>query len=463
MAKSERNSPISRGFMLAAPHSGSGKTTLTLGLLAHLSGEGIPFRSAKAGPDFLDPKFHELAGKRSCVNLDPWAMDEALIRHLANGASGHGDDTHGEDMPGDQGEPLIVEAMMGLFDGAADGTGSAADLARLLNLNVVLVVDAAKQSHSIAALVSGFAAFRDDITVAGVILNCVGSPRHEAMLREALAAISMPVLGCVFRDKALEIPHRHLGLMQPDEIDGMDGFLDHAAKVCGASLDVAALLDLKAPANHVSSVSSLKMMPPPGQSIAIARDLAFSFIYPHLLQQWREQGADICFFSPLQNEAPHDGCDAIYLPGGYPELHAEKLAGCDQFMSEMRAHAARGTAIFGECGGYMVLGEALIDAAGVAHKMTGLLPLTTSFAARKLSLGYRKALAMSDYAFAPMGHQLTAHEFHYSTVAEERLGDDGVERLFEVCDARGETLPYCGLRKGNVAGSYLHLIDRVIA
>ena len=427
-----------RGCVIAAPQSGSGKTTIALGLLRALKRRGVSVAPAKAGPDFIDPAFHQAASGVESVNLDPWAMRPHLLQSLADRKDSF----------------LLIEAMMGLFDGAADGTGSAADLARMLDLPVVMVVDAAKQSHSIAALVSGFREFRPDIRVCGVILNKIGSSRHEAMLRDALEAISMPVLGAIGRDKTLELPSRHLGLVQAHEHSDLETFINHAADVVEQGVDIDAIVSLGGKGG--SSTTTHSPILPLGQRIAVARDTAFAFSYPHLIQNWHDTGLELSFFSPLANEAPQAGCDAVYLPGGYPELHAGQIADNDVFLSGLRKAKDQGCCIFGECGGYMVLGEGLVDANGVRHKMANLLPLTTSFAERKLHLGYRKADLIEAVPFGAKGVQFTAHEFHYSTVVEE--GD--APRLFSLQDARGERFADAGLRVGRVMGSYMHLIDR---
>ena len=400
---------------------------------------GLTIQSAKAGPDFIDPAFHAAATGKECINLDPWAMRPGYLRSLAS------DDTR----------MLVVEAMMGLFDGGADGSGSAADLAILLGLPVVLVVDASKQSHSIAALVHGFCTFRKDIEIAGVILNKVGSARHETMLREALDAQDVPVFGCIMRNDDLALPERHLGLVMAGEHQDLDRFLDGAADLIEQSVDMDLLIELhqEKPSDHLSNAAALL---PPGQKIAIARDQAFAFCYPHLMNGWKSHGAELTFFSPLNDEAPTLDCDCVYLPGGYPELHAERLASNQNFKNGIGRAATNGAFVCGECGGYMVLGQGLIDREGKRHEMTGLLPLVTSFHNRKLSLGYRLAQPLSDLPFASKTTFLTTHEFHYSTI--DRTGT--ANALFHAEDARGQDLGLCGMHIGNVAGSYLHVIDR---
>lgn len=427
------------GLLIAAPSSGSGKTTLTLGLLRALRNRGVAVAPAKAGPDYIDPAFHAAASSETCLNFDPWAMRP----HFIGAAAAH----HAA-----PDRLLVVEAMMGLFDGAADGRGSAADLAALLGLPVVLVVDCAKASHSVAALVSGFAGFRQDVRVVGVILNRVGSDRHEAMLRQALAGIAMPVVGAVRADSTLHLPERHLGLVQAGEHDGLQAFIERAAAVVEAGCDLDALLALAGTVSQRAILTPVSTLPPLGQRIAVARDLAFAFSYAHVLSGWREAGAELTFFSPLADEAPAGDADAVYLPGGYPELHAGVLAAASTFRAGMLEAHMRGARIFGECGGYMVLGDALIDADGTVHPMLGFLPLVTSYAQRKRHLGYRRIRPVDASLFATA---MTAHEFHYASIVSE--GD--ADRLFVAEDALGTALGGAGLRRGAVAGSFMHLID----
>lgn len=427
------------GLLIAAPSSAAGKTTVTLGLLRALKTKGFAIAPGKAGPDYIDPAFHAAASGEVCLNFDPWGMRPELL--LANAA------LH---MSG--GKVLVIEAMMGLFDGAADGKGSAADLATILGLSVVLVVDCARASHSIAALVSGFANFRVDTRIVGVILNRVGSDRHETMLRGALAGIRMPVFAVIRADKSLSLPERHLGLVQAGEHAELDAFIDRAAEIVAADCDLDALMRT---ARHIpdrASDANIDRLPPLGQKIAVARDLAFAFSYEHMLLGWRRRGAEISFFSPLADEAPAADADAVYLPGGYPELHAGQISAAASFRNGMVAARDRGTRIFGECGGYMVMGDSLIDAKGKAHAMLGLLPLTTSFETRRRQLGYRRLTPVDGSFFAS---PMAGHEFHYATIVSEGAGD----RLFEVEDALGTSLGSFGLRQGNVAGSFMHLID----
>ncbi len=421
---------MSRGLILAAPSSGSGKTTLTLGLLRALSRRGDAVRGAKSGPDYIDPRFHEAACGAPCPNLDAWAMSPARIAALAAG-------------PG----LVLIEGAMGLFDGAPpDGRGATADLARQLGLPVLLVVDCARMAHSVAALVAGFAGHDPAVRIAGVILNRIGSPRHEAMLRRALEPLGLPVIGALPRLARLQHPSRHLGLVQAGERADLDTWLDQVAGEVAASIDLDALTALAAPLPDAPQAPHLA---PPGQRIAVACDRAFAFAYPHMLDDWRAGGAEIVAFSPLADEAPDPDADFIFLPGGYPELHAGTLAAAATFRAGMVAATCP---VFGECGGYMVLGRGLVDAAGARHEMLGLVDLETSFATRSLHLGYRHVTATA----GPLRGRWAAHEFHYATVTHEQG-----QPLFAATDAEGAALAPMGLTTGRVFGSFAHLIDRV--
>ncbi|MEM6463962.1 MAG: cobyrinate a,c-diamide synthase [Pseudomonadota bacterium] len=428
------------GLLIASPASGAGKTTVTLGLLRALKRRGANVVPGKAGPDYIDPAFHAAASGTNCLNYDPWGMRRDLI--LANAAVATGG-----------GGLLVVEAMMGLFDAAADGQGAAASVASLLKLPVVFVVDCSKLSHSIAPLVRGYAQFDPNVIIAGVILNNVGSDRHEKMLRDALAQIGMEVFGAILREEGLTVPERHLGLTQASEHDNLEAFISKAAERVETGCDLERIVNAASLLGKPETVSNIERLPPPGQNIAIAKDAAFSFCYDHMMLGWRRRGAEISFFSPLADEGPSEKCDAIYLPGGYPELHGERLANADGFRAAMQKAADRKIFIYGECGGYMVLGDRLIDGDGKKHAMLGLLPHTTSFATRKLHLGYRRIRARNGFFWdLPM----TGHEFHYASIVEERGG----EALFDVRDAVGNDLGHAGLQAGSVAGSFIHIIDR---
>ena len=475
-----------RGIVIAAPASGSGKTTVTLALLRHLRETGVRVASLKVGPDYIDARFHAAANWRPCWNLDPWAMRGSTFANVVAAA------TEGAEF-------TIVEGVMGLFDGATADEGSTADVAAVTGWPVVLVVDAGAMAASAAAVVHGFSSFREDVDVAGVIYNRVGSDRHAELLVEATGRIGVPVLGCLRRDAALVLPDRHLGLVQASEHPDLESFLKAAAATVGRAVDVDAILRLARrgrvgePDEHADAGQSgagegahrgraaatdrrrgrgpdapryrpdaldtggaAPPIPVLGQRIAVARDEAFAFSYPHVLDGWRQSGVEISIFSPLGDEAPSADADAVYLPGGYPELHAGRLAAAARFKGGLRAAAGRGAVVYSECGGYMVLGESLVDADGESHAMAGLLPLVTTFADRGLTLGYRSVRNVSDGQLGREGAGFRGHEFHYARVLREGDG----EALFRCADSRGRDLGSAGRRIGRIMGSFVHLIDR---
>lgn len=429
-----------RGLILAAPRSGSGKTTVTLGLAAAFKARGLRVAVAKSGPDYIDPGFHAAATGRAVMNLDSWAMGPALLAGLLAEAAAEAD-------------LLLIEASMGLFDGAgpAGAAGRAADLAARFGLPVLLVMDVSGQSQTAAAVARGFIGFEPGVEIAGVILNRLGSPRHLAGIRPAIEGIGLAVLGSLGRDKTLALPERHLGLVQAEETG------DLAARIAELGARAAAHFDLDGILARAIPVPSAPGLPaairPPGQHIAIARDAAFTFLYPHLLAGWRAQGATLSFFSPLADEPPAAAADACWLPGGYPELHGARLAAASRFKAGL-VEFAQAKPVHGECGGYMVLGASLTDASGQTHEMVRLLNHSTSFAVRKMHLGYRRASLLAASCLGAQGASLRGHEFHYATVSDP--GEDAPFALLS--DALGAPLGPAGSRRGTVSGSFFHLI-----
>jgi len=427
---------LADAIIVAAPSSGSGKTLITLALLRALKNSGLRVSAVKIGPDYIDPRFLEAATGRPCLNIDLWAMRPSLVTALLAAQE-------------EEADFLVIEGVMGLFDGPEKGKGSTADVAKHLGLPVILVVDASHQSQSIAALVHGFSTFRKGVNVAGVILNRIGSERHRCLLAAALP--KGLVVGALPRLSGLEIPSRHLGLQQAQELKGLENFIAHAAEVASSAIDLGKLKTIAKPLELQPTLP--KFLPPLGQRIAVANDAAFGFSYEHILASWRAQGAELRFFSPLADKPPSPAADAVFLPGGYPELHAARLAANSRFLDGLSHAAARGALIYGECGGFMVLGRYLVDAKGKSHPMAALLPHATSFAARKLSLGYRR---LKHKSALPFPLKLRGHEFHYSTLAEQVRGD----HLFTMHDASGGLIGPAGLRNGRIMGSYAHVIDR---
>jgi cobyrinic acid a,c-diamide synthase len=434
---------MTRGLMIGAPRSGSGKTTAALGLLRAFKRRGVDVVGLKSGPDYIDPTFHAAASGREGVNLDSWAMAPNLLAALAARAA-------------EQSALALCEASMGLFDGvpAESGrTGASADVAAALGMPVLLVIDVTGQAQSAAAVVKGCAAYDERLKVAGVIVNRVGSERHRRLVVEAIEAMGVSVVGALPRDDTIALPERHLGLVQAGETKALEARLEAIADFiethvdCGRVLALAGALDCSLPARAPIAVR------PPGQRIALARDAAFSFIYPHLVQGWRAAGAEIVPFSPLADEPPPSDCDLCWLPGGYPELHAGRLAAAARFRAGL-VRFAETRPVHGECGGYMALGQSLVDATGAVHAMAGLLGVETSFEKRWMTLGYREARIASNCALGAAGLVLRGHEFHYATI----VASGGDDPFAYVRDVYGASEAPSGSRRGWVTGSFFHVI-----
>lgn len=428
------------GLMISAPASGTGKTTLMLGLLNALTKRGVTVQPFKSGPDYIDPGFHKAAAGRASFNLDSWAMGPGMLGQMVDQAKGA--------------DLALAEGSMGLFDGVAHpgetANGASADIAARMGWPVVLMLDVSGQAQSAAASALGFKMMRPDVPLAGVVLNKVASPRHEMLLRLGMDQVGVPVLGALPRRGAVELPERHLGLVQAEEQPKLMALLDAAGDFIAENMDldvlIAAAGDTQRPEGHGT------LPPPPGQRIALARDAAFSFVYPHLLEGWCKQGAEVTIFSPLADEAPDDSADICWLPGGYPELHAGKLAAAETFRTGLQRFAET-RPVHGECGGYMAMGEGLVDKEGIRHRMAGLLGLETSYEKRKMHLGYRLAELQSPMPGLTAGARLRGHEFHYSTILTQPDAP-----LARVLDANGDEVPETGSRRGHATGTFFHLI-----
>lgn len=432
---------MTAAIVISAPTSGVGKTTLTLALARACRDRGLLVQCFKSGPDYIDPAFHAVATGRASVNLDSWAMDGATIASLV----GRGADA----------DLVLAEGSMGLFDGVAArgraGTGASADIADMMGWPVLLVIDPSGQAQTAAAIAAGLRDFRKGVRLAGVVLNRVASPRHEDLVRRAMSDAGIAVFGALPRHAEISLPKRHLGLVQAEEQAEVGGLIAEAARFVTEHVDIDAVLR-SAGAWSPPQVAGGRHVTPPGQRIALARDAAFSFVYPHMLEAWRAAGAEITTFSPLADEGPDAGADVCWLPGGYPELHAGRLAANSRFRRSLRAFAET-KAVHGECGGYMALGAALTDAEGVRHEMVGLLGLETSFAKRRMHLGYRLAELAEPMPGHATGARLRGHEFHYSTIVAQPDTPLAVVR-----DATGAIVAETGSRRGRATGTFFHLI-----
>jgi cobyrinic acid a,c-diamide synthase len=439
MNETDKTGSFPPGLMISAAASGTGKTTVMLGLLRALAEDGLVVQPYKSGPDYIDPAFHLAAAGRASFNLDTWAMDGGLLDAVAGQAS--------------DAQICVGEGSMGLYDGVAtrgqSGFGSSAETAKRMGWPVVLVVDVGGQAQSAAATALGFRAYDPDLPFAGVILNRVASPRHERLTRLGMERAGIPVLGSLPRRGDLALPERHLGLIQAVEHPDLEAAIAGYAAFLRENVDLEAI---KSAALAGAAPASAPLPDPPAQRIALARDAAFSFTYPHLLEGWRAAGAEILPFSPLADEAPDADADLVWLPGGYPELHGGRLASAETFRAALRKHAET-RPVHGECGGYMALGEALIDKEGNRHQMAGLLGLVTSYEKRKFHLGYRRAVLQAAMPGFATGTALRGHEFHYSTILDEPDAP-----LANVMDADGNPVPETGSVRGHVTGTFFHLI-----
>ncbi len=432
------------GLLVSAPSSGTGKTTVMLGLLRALAEDGLIVQPYKTGPDYIDPAFHRAACGRSSFNLDTWAMGPKLLGAVAARSEGA--------------DICIAEGSMGLYDGVATagqcGFGSSAEAAMWMGWPVVLVIDVSGQAQSAAAAALGFQAYNPDVPFAGVILNRVASPRHERLARLGMEKAGLTVLGALPRRGDLALPERHLGLIQAVEHPDLEAAIADYAEFLRAHVDLQAI---RAAAEGKTQGQSLigaktRLPKPPAQRIALAQDAAFSFAYPHLVEGWRAGGAEIMPFSPLEDEAPDERADLVWLPGGYPELHAGRLAAAERFRAGLLKHAET-RPVHGECGGYMALGAALVNKEGKSHRMAGLLGLVTSYEKRKLHLGYRRVNLTAAMPGFDAGAHLFGHEFHYSTILEQPDAP-----LAQVTDADGNSVAETGSRRGWTTGTFFHLI-----
>ena len=424
-----------KGLILGAASSNAGKTLITTALLRALSVRGHDIMGAKTGPDYIDPAFHMAACGKPSVNLDPFAMDKGTLCHYAHRTKAH---------------HLLIEGVMGLFDGAVGLNVSTSTLASQLNLPVILVMNVRGQSQTAGYIAAALRNLQPLIT--GVILNEVGSDRHAHLIETVLRDEGLRCFGAVPTNSALHVPSRHLGLVQMAELNNdpaWSDFIDNAGNLIAKSCDLDALIQAFSP---IESAPAPVLADPPAQNITLVRDEAFGFAYQHQLENWQKKGAEITTISALGNDSIPKDTGFLFLPGGYPELHLPALSANHRFLSDLRNLASKNIPIYGECGGYMALGEAIIDADGTCYQMAGLLPLVTSFAERKRALGYRH-LAPRPQAPAYLSHARYGHEFHFTTVTSS-----SGTALFDIQDASGTSLGSAGLIQGSVCGSYCHII-----
>ena len=431
-------------LVIAATQSGAGKTTMTTGLLAALAARGCRVQSFKVGPDYIDPGYHQLATGRPGQNLDTWLTPRAALPSAFAGAMA------GADL-------AVIEGVMGLYDGGRQGISSTAEIAKLLRSPVLLVIDAKSMGASAAALALGFREYDREVQLAGVLLNRVGSATHEAMLREAMAEIGLPVYGAMGRDAQLQLPERHLGLTPAAENSERDAARKAVAAMSRAvtqQVDIEKLLHLARQAEplEVEEDDARGLEGEPVCSIAVARDEAFSFYYPASLQVLERCGARLVYFSPLHDSLLPEA-DGLLLGGGFPEMFAARLEQNVSMRKSVRQAAESGMPVYAECGGYMYLLEALQDFAGVRHEMTGVLPGRAVMTSKLQTVGYIEAIQQRDTVLGREGLILHGHEFHFSTEQEAAEG----ARPLRFRRLRNDECYLAGQCSGNVLASYLHI------
>jgi len=441
-------------FLIAAPQSGSGKTTVSLAIMAALTRRRLAVAPFKCGPDFIDPGYHRLVTARHSINLDAWMCPQEFVRNTFQ--------HHSQDA-----DLAVIEGVMGLFDGlgASATEGSSAQIAAITGAPVVLVVNARGMAASAAALVRGFASFDPQVRIAGVIFNNVGSQSHAELLRQAMSENlpEMAVIGCIPRDEALAIPSRHLGLVTAEDNPLPSGFIDRLAEMAERCLDLDGLAGLKAnpplPPFYKGGSNSPPL--PMGEGwgegaacIAVASDAAFCFVYQDNLRLLREAGAEIIPFSPLEDHALPADIGGIYLPGGYPELYAEKLAANQAMASAIKNAVAAGMPVYAECGGLIYLTEGIEASQNQpTADFVGIFPVRARMLPKRKALGYRQAELREGTVIGPKGTICRGHEFHYS---ETGTMPDSIKRSYTV-SRQGVSLDTEGYRVQNCLASYLHL------
>ena len=413
-------------FIIGAASSGSGKTTFTMGLLRALAHRGMKVQPYKCGPDYIDTQFHSLASGNVSVNLDTWLASEKHVRSLYH--------SYGKDA-----DVCVVEGVMGLYDGYSGMKGSSAAMAALLDIPVILLVNARSTAYSVAPLISGFARFSPDVRIAGVVFNQVSSTSHYEYLKEACRDIGMECLGYIPYTKALKVPSRHLGLAWGAQ-KRMDAQMNQAAELIEKHVNIDRLMEVCSTA-WTARVEKTECQG--NMTIAVAKDAAFNFMYRENVAQLNRLGK-VVFFSPLKGDALPE-TDLVYLPGGYPELFAHRLQKQERLMNELKEYAERGGRVLAECGGMIYLSRSLTNRQGdKTYRMSGVLPLDCTMQNARLHLGYRKM----DMA----GEEWRGHEFHYS----DMVCPDASPSVAVLQNAKGMEVKTPIYRYKNVIAGYTH-------
>lgn len=424
-------------LIIAATQSGSGKTTITAGLLAALKRRGLKVQSYKVGPDYIDTGWHSLASGKISHNLDSWLVGEDKLKEIFTATA-------------DGADISIIEGVMGLYDGGRGGISSTAEISKLLNAPVVLVIDAKSMGTSAAAVALGFREFDKTINFAGVILNRLGSDSHRKMIVDALDKIGIKCFGAIKRNDEFILPERHLGLVPTTENNSADVI----EKICAAvesQVDVDALISLSknsAPLEKFICIEKFSTT----IKIAVAKDEAFSFYYGESLRELERLGAEIVFFSPLNDEHLPENISGLIIGGGFPEMFAARLEQNKKIRADIFHAAESGLPIFAECGGFMYLMRELIDFSGKSFEMCGVLDGKATMTDKLQTVGYVEAEILSDCVIGKAGNKIRAHEFHFSKELET-----AGEKIFKCKRMRTGKEYFAGAVKKNIVASYLHI------
>ena len=419
-------------ILIGAASSGSGKTTFTLGLLRALRNRGIVVQPFKCGPDYIDPQYHSLAAGRDSVNLDEFMCGEGHLREVYA--------TYGADAGVN-----VVEGVMGLFDGYRRMEGSSAQVAQMLDIPVLLVVNAKSCAYSVAPVIYGYMNFCPGVRIAGVVFNMVGSASHYATLVDACNDLGVPVLGYLPKNNDIAIPSRHLGLSLDEEFL-FGEYADKVAAMVEEYVDVDMLLEIfTVPVCGVAADNVAGAPQENAHRIAVARDEAFNFIYRENISSLRRLGK-VEFFSPLEDTQLPE-CDLLYLPGGYPELYLEQLQGNVGMRGQIKDYIENGGKCWAECGGMMYLCRSISDEQGREYEMCGVLGQKATMVGKRLQMGYRR--------FSYAGRELRGHEFHYSSV----VPDPGhpLQSIARLYNAAGNEVATPLYRYRNLIAGYTHL------
>lgn len=433
--------------VIGAVSSGSGKTTIVTGILSALRQRGLNVQSYKIGPDYIDPGYHKLASGNPAHNLDSWLMPQEKLKEVFCRTA-------------EDADIAIIEGVMGLYDGGRKGVSSTAEIAKLLDAPVILVIDAKSMGASAAAIALGFKMYDPEVKLAGVILNRLGSQTHKTMIENALKNIGIDVFGAVRRDDSLVMPERHLGLLPVEENEEQE-IVDKIGEAVGNQVDLDEIMKLaetqfSIDIDEIEEDNENEDIPQKKIKIAVAKDDAFSFYYPESIRMLEKCGAEIVNFSPLKDKKLPK-CDGVILGGGFPEMFAKELQANVSMHKSLRKAARKGKPVYAECGGFMYLTEGVVDFEGKFHEMCGIIPCKVQMNNKLQMVGYVEAKTEIDTVLGCKGTKIKGHEFHFSSEILEEMDMQGFTRAFTFTRMRNNTTYLAGLTRDNILGSYLHL------